>query len=77
MNAETAIVLRELGKRFSPDAAPPALDGLNAEIPGGAVSGVVGPDAAGKTTLMRLLAGLLRPSSGEVLYRHAPRAVAG
>lgn len=72
MNTETAIVLRGLGKCFSPDAAHPALDGLNAEIPGGTVSGVVGPDAAGKTTLMRLLAGLLRPSSGEALIWDRP-----
>lgn len=46
---------------------PPALDSVSACIPEGSITGVVGPDAAGKTTLMRLFAGLLQPSSGQVL----------
>ena len=40
----------------------PALDRLNARIEPGQVTGLVGPDGAGKTTLMRLLAGLLLPT---------------
>jgi ABC-2 type transport system ATP-binding protein len=43
-----------------------ALDDLTVEIPAGVVAGIVGPDGAGKTTLMRLAAGLLAPSSGRV-----------
>ncbi len=43
-----------------------ALDGLTVEIPAGVVAGVAGPDGAGKTTLMRLAAGLLAPTSGRV-----------
>ncbi|MCW3475069.1 ATP-binding cassette domain-containing protein [Limobrevibacterium gyesilva] len=48
--------------------APPrvALDGISAVIPPGMITGVVGPDAAGKTTVLRLLAGLLRPTGGRV-----------
>src|SRR5258706_16461554 len=48
--------------------APPhtALDGLSATIQAGEITGVVGPDGAGKTTFLRLLAGLLRPSGGRV-----------
>jgi ABC-2 type transport system ATP-binding protein len=45
---------------------PPALDQLSAGIPGSAVTGLVGPDGAGKTTLMRMLAGLLLPTSGAI-----------
>ena len=43
-----------------------ALDGISAVIEPGMITGVVGPDAAGKTTLLRLLAGLLRPTGGRV-----------
>ena len=62
MNQPLAIV-ENLTKRFAPDGLP-ALDALSFEIGGGRVTGVVGPDGAGKTTLMRLLAGLLAPSDG-------------
>ncbi len=43
-----------------------ALGGLTAEIESGRLTGLVGPDGAGKTTLMRLMAGLMRPSSGGI-----------
>jgi ABC-2 type transport system ATP-binding protein len=48
------------------DAAPPALKDINASILSGRITGLVGPDGAGKTTLIRLLAGLLLPSAGRV-----------
>jgi ABC-2 type transport system ATP-binding protein len=55
-----------------------ALDGITAELPVGRILGLVGPDGAGKTTLIRLLAGLMEPSAGrvEVLGR-IPRAEGG
>ncbi|HEU4624823.1 MAG TPA: ATP-binding cassette domain-containing protein [Steroidobacteraceae bacterium] len=43
-----------------------ALDGLSADLPAGRILGLVGPDGAGKTTLIRLLAGLMDPTSGSV-----------
>src|SRR5260221_5244733 len=54
-----------LVKSFREDA-PPALDHLDARVPAGALTGVAGPDGAGKTTLMRLLAGLLLPTAGTI-----------
>lgn len=42
-----------------------AVDNLNIEIPEGEIFGLVGPDGAGKTTTMRLLTGILDPTSGE------------
>lgn len=42
----------------------PALKDLNLEIPDGALHGFVGPNGAGKTTTMRILATLMKPTSG-------------
>ncbi|SUC34890.1 Uncharacterized ABC transporter ATP-binding protein YbhF [Providencia rustigianii] len=44
----------------------PAVESLTTVIHGGSVTGLVGPDGAGKTTLMRMLAGLLKPDSGNI-----------
>ena len=65
---EAVIRLQGVSKVFPdvPPGTPPALDTLTADVPSGRVVGLVGPDAAGKTTLMRLLAGLLLPTSGSV-----------
>ncbi|MDR3641979.1 MAG: ATP-binding cassette domain-containing protein [Humidesulfovibrio sp.] len=56
---------RELAFRYAPGAAL-ALEGVTADIRPGRVTGLVGPDGAGKTTYIRLLAGLLDASSGSV-----------
>jgi ABC-2 type transport system ATP-binding protein len=55
--------LFDLRKKFGEVTA---LDGLTAELPSGKILGLVGPDGAGKTTLIRLLAGLMDPTSGSV-----------
>ncbi|GIH95775.1 ATP-binding cassette domain-containing protein [Planobispora siamensis] len=52
---------RALTKRYGKTLA---LDGLDLEVPGPAVFGYLGPNGAGKTTTIRLLAGLLRATSG-------------
>ena len=46
--------------------AQPLLKSITAEIPSGRLVALVGADGAGKTTLMRVLAGLLKPQSGSV-----------
>jgi putative ABC transport system ATP-binding protein len=43
-----------------------ALKGIDAAFPGAAVSAVVGPSGSGKSSLLRILAGLDRPSAGQV-----------
>jgi ABC-2 type transport system ATP-binding protein len=47
----------------------PALDGVTLEFSSGVMHGVIGPEGAGKTTLMRILLGLLRPTEGTVEFQ--------
>ena len=54
----------ELTKRFGQKTA---VDRLTLSVPPGECLAFLGPNAAGKTTTMKLLAGLLRPTSGRVL----------
>lgn len=63
MSAEDIIQLHGLVKHF-PGMDKPAVAKLDAQIHAGGVTGLVGPDGAGKTTLMRMLAGLLRADEG-------------
>jgi ABC-2 type transport system ATP-binding protein len=50
-----------------------ALDDVSLEVPSGHVTGVVGGDGSGKTTMMRALVGALAPTAGEVRRPHARR----
>ena len=69
-----AVCLEGLVMRFGKGReAVTALDGINAVIPAGRITGLVGPDAAGKTTLMRIMAGLMPPSEGRAsLFGFSP-----
>jgi putative ABC transport system ATP-binding protein len=56
-----------LHRRFGEgEAAVDALVGVTIEFPKGELAGIVGPSGSGKSTLMHILAGLDRPTSGEV-----------
>jgi ABC-2 type transport system ATP-binding protein len=45
-----------------------ALRGVDMSIPSGQIAGLLGPNASGKTTLLKIAAGLLQPSAGQVRY---------
>ena len=57
-----AIKMADLTKTFGDTTA---VDHLNLEVQEGELFGLVGPDGAGKTTTMRMLTAIMRPTSGE------------
>jgi ABC-2 type transport system ATP-binding protein len=59
-----AVALQRLSRSFGPNTA---VEGLDLEVARGELFGIVGPDGAGKTTTLRMLAGVLRPTSGTAL----------
>ena len=56
------IVADHLTKRFGDRTA---VDGLTFSVPRGVVTGFLGSDASGKTTTMRMILGLVRPSASQ------------
>ena len=58
------LTFKDLTKRFGRKRA---VDRLNVTLTHG-VYGLLGPNGSGKTTLMRMMTGLLKPTSGQVLY---------
>lgn len=60
----SAIEIRHLTRRYG---KVEAVQDLNLSIPKGSLFGLIGPNGAGKTTTLRMLAGLLEPTSGEIL----------
>ncbi len=59
------VEINAISKSFQKNL-PPALKDISASIPAGKMVGLAGPDGAGKTTLIRLIAGLLLPSAGSI-----------
>jgi ABC-2 type transport system ATP-binding protein len=57
--------INELEKRFSNIQA---LNGVNMAIPAGQIVGLLGPNASGKTTLLKTVAGLQQPTGGSIKY---------
>ncbi len=66
MNAiETHALTRQYGKLT-------AVQDLNLVVPQGSLYGLIGPNGAGKTTTLRMLAGLLEPTTGEIFINNKP-----
>lgn len=65
------IELRDVSFRYSPDG-PYQLFEANARIRAGEIVAIVGEDGSGKSTLLELIAGRLKPESGELLIDGEP-----
>ncbi|WP_280182406.1 ABC transporter ATP-binding protein [Nocardia cyriacigeorgica] len=67
---DSIVVTKELTKRYG---THPAVDRVDMRVQPGEIYGFLGPNGAGKTTTLRMLAGLIAPSSGSAtVLGHAP-----
>ncbi|RPJ72915.1 MAG: ATP-binding cassette domain-containing protein [Desulfobacteraceae bacterium] len=66
---KSALQVKHIGFAFAPE--PPLFRDLSLTITAGERIGIVGPNGKGKTTLLKILAGVLPPATGEVLYHPA------
>ena len=70
---DALIDIKDVHHAYVTDAGPlPVLNGLDVRVPEGGFVAVVGPSGCGKSTLTRLIAGLMKPDSGEVWLHGAP-----
>jgi ABC-2 type transport system ATP-binding protein len=63
--SEVLVDIQHVSKIFDPKFSP-ALSDIQGVVHKGKIVGMAGPDGAGKTTLIRLIAGLLKPTSGTI-----------
>ena len=64
----THVSIQHLTKLYPGGGDHPALDRLSLEIESGTLTALLGPSGCGKTTTMKIIAGLLVPSSGDVRF---------
>jgi len=71
MNSLAALSLSDLSFSYN-SSSEPVLRGISLEVPSGQVTGILGPNGCGKTTLLRLLLGVLHARSGSLLLDGRP-----
>jgi len=69
-DGEALVEAEGLTKRYGRDVV--AVDNVSMTVRRGEVYGLLGPNGAGKTTTLRMLLGLIRPSSGKALVIGRP-----
>ena len=63
---DDVICMNEVSKSYRTNLAEPAVNGLTMNVPAGILYGLVGPDGAGKTTILRMLSTVMLPSKGPI-----------
>lgn len=71
LNVKHSITLSGITYTY-PNTEKPSLDGIDIKIAVGSVLGIVGPTGAGKTTVVDVILGLLRPQKGLILVDERP-----
>jgi iron complex transport system ATP-binding protein len=66
------IQLQARDVRFSYSPGAPVIHGASLALERGAMGALIGPNGCGKSTMIRLLAGILKPSEGEVFLEEVP-----
>jgi len=64
----TQVCLQQLNKVFRGKGLVHAVKDLNLEIASGRITALLGPSGCGKTTTLKMIAGLLQPSSGDITF---------
>jgi ABC-type Fe3+/spermidine/putrescine transport system ATPase subunit len=66
----TRVVISDLTKIY-PGTEIPAVDTLNLVVESGKINALLGPSGCGKTTTMKMIAGILEPTSGDILFNES------
>lgn len=72
MNNTPILSCTDLSKSYR--VGQPVLDHFTCALPGGKIFGLLGPNGCGKSTLMKLICGILVPDEGEILICGEPRS---
>ena len=67
MNSSSILTVTDLAKHFG---GVQAVNGLNFELEKGELLGLIGPNGSGKTTIVNLITGFIKPTTGKILYRN-------
>jgi len=73
------IRIENIGKRYTDNGtgASAVLTDINITVPAGEFCCILGPSGCGKTTLLNLIAGFIKPSSGRILFNGTPVTAPG
>ncbi len=66
---DTVLEARSITKRFG---GLVAVDSVDMSIPRGSITSVIGPNGAGKTTFFNMIAGIYRPTTGQIAFQGRP-----
>ena len=64
-HAQDILSIRSVTKRFG---GLVAVDNVDLDIPRGSIAGLIGPNGAGKTTVFNMIAGIYRPTEGQIEF---------